>query len=313
MTDSRDPTPAAVGVDVGGTNLRVALVSAHGAVLEDRRAPSSGDVVADVLRLAAELGGGDLPLGIGVASLVRNRREAIFGPNLALGRVDLVEALGDGGRRTVVAENDANAATYAEWRLGAGRGHNHVVMVTMGTGVGGGAIVDGRLLRGASGFAGEAGHTPFVEGGRPCLCGRLGCIEAYASGGALAVTAAEALAQSDTPSSLRGLSTVDVDGRAVHAAAIGGDALAIGVLEQTGRWLGQAVVGLVNLFDPSLVVVGGGVTDAVGDWVLPVLRATVRDQIEGHGHREPPLIERASLGDTAGMIGAALLALEAST
>lgn len=309
MTDAAAGTPAAVGVDVGGTNLRVALVTAAGDVVDRRRAPSTGDVLADLARLVDELGGGDLPIGMGVASMVRDRRVAVFGPNLALGTVDLVDALGRGGDRHVVVENDANAAMYAEWKVGAGQGHDDLVMVTMGTGVGGGAVVDGRLLRGANGFGGEAGHTPLVSGGRPCACGRAGCLEAYASGGAIAVTAREALALDATPSSLRALPTGVVDGRAVSEAAASGDALAIAVLEQTGDWLGEGVTGLVNLLDPALVIVGGGVAEAVGQWVLPRLAAALAAQIEGHGHREPPPVVAASCGDDAGIVGAALLAL----
>ncbi len=313
MTDRHPGTaaPAAVGVDVGGTNLRVALVAEDGGVLAQQRVPSSGvDVVAAIGDLVASLGGEGLPLGVGVASIVRHNRVAVFGPNLALGTVDLVAAFGgdDADGPTVVVENDANAATYGEWRAGAGRGHEHLLMVTLGTGVGGGAVVAGRLLRGANGFAGEAGHTPLVHGGRRCACGRAGCLEAYASGGAIAAEAVERLA-AGADSSLASLDVVD--GRAVSEAAAAGDALAVAVLEQVGRWLGEGLVGMVNLLDPGIVVVGGGVADAVADWVLPQVEAVLAAEVEGHDHRDPPKVVRATLGDDAGIVGAALLALEA--
>ncbi len=302
--------PAAVGVDVGGTNLRAAVLAADGTILRRVRRPRPDDAEAFVTQtwsLVAELGARDLPLGLGVASIVRGNRVAVHGPNLPIGEVDLVAALQDVGADRVVVENDANAAMWGEWRAGAARGYDHALLLTLGTGVGGGAIVDGRLLRGANGFGGEAGHVPLVAGGRPCACGRLGCLEAYASGGAVAVEALERLS-AGRASSLRGLP--DLDGAAVAAGAAEGDALAIEVLEAVGTWLGTGLVGMVNLLDPGIVLIGGGAAAGVGRWVLPAAEQVLAKQIEGAARREPPAIVRAELGDDAGIVGAGLLALD---
>lgn len=312
-----DGTEVALGLDVGGTNLRAALVTASGMVVEQRRLPSPPDgevafldAVLDLHGdLTASLSDPKVPVGVGIASLVVDRRKALYGPNLGIGDLDIVAGLDDRGIEQVVVENDATVAMYGEWRVGAARGHDHAVMVTLGTGVGGGVVVDGRLLRGANGFASEVGHQPVQRDGRRCACGRRGCLEAYAAGSAIAVEAAERLA-SGAPSSLTG--QVDLSGQEVVAAAEAGDALAVEVLEEIGTWLGLGLVGLVNLLDPSIVVVGGGAGSAAAArrHILPVAEQVVAAQIEGAAHRTPPPVVPGLLGDDAGIVGAALLALD---
>lgn len=315
MTDHRDEA-AAVGFDVGGTNMRVALVSTGGAVLREARVPTPSAAVPDLLaaclvlhgEVTAGLDSPVLPVGVGIAAIVRDRRIAVHGPNLPLAEVDLVAEFGDRGLDRVVVENDANAAMFGEWRLGAAQGHDNALLVTIGTGVGGGAMVHGELLRGAHGFGGEAGHVHLVEGGRACPCGRRGCLEAYAAGSTLATTAVE-LIEAGGSSSLQELATID--GAAVSAAARAGDELAIATLVQVGHWLGVGLTSMVNLLDPSIVVVGGGAAADNAAWLLPAAQAVLDAEVEGAGRRQAPSVVPAGLGDDAGMIGAALLAMEA--
>jgi glucokinase len=210
----------------------------------------------------------------------------------------------------VVVDNDANCAAWAEVVAGAGRGSSHVVLVTLGTGIGGGIVVDGRLQHGAHGFAGEPGHMVVDPTGPPCPCGRHGCWERYASGSALAWLARQAAARGDAPGvlALAGGAVDDIRGEHVATAGRLGDPAALAVFEELGRWLGLGVANLVNLLDPELVLVGGGLAD-VADLFLDHAREVVAGQVMGSADRVPALLEAASLGSAAGAIGAALLAV----
>lgn len=300
----------AVGVDVGGTKLVAATVDAAGRPLERRRrttpARDADQLVVSLQELADELGP-DLPLGIGIAGLVTPDGTVRYGPNIGVRELPLATVLRrDGGEVAVV--NDASAAALGEQRVGAGRGLDDVVLLTLGTGVGGGLVVGGQLRLGANGFAAELGHVTVADGGRRCPCGDLGCIEAYASGTALGLAARERLVDPDLDTTLRAAQALD--GRAVTDAAVAGDAVARELLGDVGRWLAVAVGSLVNALDPELVLVGGGAAPASAPWVLPACREALPRHVIGAAHRDLPPIELTALGDDAGMIGAALLAAE---
>ncbi|MGH3442757.1 MAG: ROK family protein, partial [Nitriliruptorales bacterium] len=246
-----------------------------------------------------------LPVGVGVAGVVGRDGTLNYAPNLDLTEVPLAARLhGELGVATAV-KNDATVALYGEHRAGAARDARDVVMLTLGTGVGGAVLVDGRLVEGAQGMAGELGHIPVRDGGRKCPCGNRGCLEAYASGTAIGRAAQSALEDSDRPSSLRDVETVD--GKGVTDAALAGDELARDVMADTGYWLGVGLVGIVNTLDPELVVVGGGAATAAWELLLPVALEVLEGRILGAGHRPVPELVPAELGDDAGAIGAALV------
>lgn len=311
-------SPAAIGVDVGGTRLRAAAVAADGTVVARESAPrpsdgDSQDVFVDALLTTladvTDRLGADLPLGIGIASLVDRDGRLVAATNLDVGGVELrrraVERL---ATPHVSVVNDATAACLGEARVGAARGHDDVVLVTVGTGVGGGAMVDGRLLRGSDGLATEFGHIVVAEGGRRCPCGTHGCLEAYAAGRAVGEIAAERLAEGRTSQALA--SEPVVDGEAVTRAARAGDEMAIEVVREAGRWLGVGLANLTNVLDPGIVLVGGGAGAAMEEWMLPAARAAHAPRVLGHARRMLAAIEPAGLGDDAGAVGAALLAID---
>lgn len=311
MTDDTPSDPIAVGVDVGGTKLLALAVSGGGQVVDRARTTSPiGDpdaLVDAVVELVRELGEG-LPIGAGVAGIVSRDGVVRYGPNLDIEDVPLRDRLRDALDVPVTVANDATVALYGEFRAGAARGAEDVVMVTLGTGVGGAVVAGGRLVDGATGMAGELGHVIVQDGGRRCPCGNEGCLEAYASGTAIGVAARRRLDETEDPSSLRDVG--DVDGKAVTTAALEGDELALDVLREAGYWLGVGLTGIVNILDPELVVVGGGAATTASPIVLPAAFEVISRRILGAGHRPVPELVRASLGDDAGAIGAALLATD---
>ena len=307
--------PVAVGIDIGGTKLVAATVAADGTVLtrHRRRTPARGeaDLVGELRELIAELTAEhavDLPVGIGIAGLVSPDGDVRYGPNISIRDLQLRKQLADVTSATITVVNDASAAALGEQRVGAAQGLEDVLMFTLGTGVGGGVVLGGRLVLGRFGFAGELGHLVVCEGGRACACGNRGCVEAYASGSAIGLTARERLVDRSIDSPLR--DEVELTGREVTAAARGGDRFAQFVLEDAGRWLGVAAAGLVNALDAELVLVGGGAAASSAEWLLPAARAAMAERLVGADWREPPPVELAQLGDDAGMVGAALLAAE---
>lgn len=310
--------PLAIGVDIGGTCLRIAVVHDDGVVVEQRRAPTPAndpnpllDVLADEVAGYDEVVPADLPVGIGIAGMVTPGGIVRYGPNIGVRDLPLGPLLTERLGRPVRILNDASAAALGEQRVGAGQGHDDVVLFTLGTGVGGGVVIAGRLLVGASGFAGELGHLIVADGGRPCPCGNRGCIEAYASGTAIGRIAVDRLATSDEPSRLRQVDPVD--GPAVSAAAEDGDTFARDVLAEVGRWLGVAIASSVNVLDPSLVLIGGGAAASVAPYALPAARDATAARLLGAAYRPCPPIELAVRGDDAGMLGAAWFAAESRT
>jgi glucokinase len=311
-----------LGVDVGGTKIAVAPVDPTGGVLAEPLIALSQTAGVDaflagleeVLRRALAEFGAHAPVGIGIAcagTVDAGRSEVVLSPNLPLVHVPLGPMLRDKLRMPVVLENDANAALLGEVVVGAAAGATDVVMLTLGTGVGGGLFMGGRLHRGANGGAGELGHVIVQKGGIPCHCGSRGCLEMYASGSALVRYAAARAADPkwDPNGALRALQERDqLHGRAVTELAHQGHRGALDAVRELGGWLGVGLVSLTNAFDPEMIVVGGGVS-ALGELLLEPARALVRATAMPPG-REKVEILTAELGNEAGLVGAALSAWE---
>jgi glucokinase len=218
--------------------------------------------------------------------------------------------LADRIRRPLVVENDANAAAWAEYRFGAARGRPVVVCVTLGTGIGGGLVIDGTVYRGAYGLAGEWGHMTVVPDGRRCACGNAGCWEMYASGRALARDAKELAEQAPVAAAAmveRAGSIEALTGPIVTAAATAGDSAAVSLCTTMGRWLGRGLANLAASLDPSIFVIGGGVSEA-GELLVGPARAEFAHTLTGRGHRPQADVSLAQLGAEAGLVGAADLA-----
>ncbi len=307
-----------VGVDIGGTKVAAGVVDSQGKVLaRARRLTPSRDpqavedtIVEVVTQLRAEHSIG--AVGIGAAGFVdAERSRVLFAPHLAWRNEPLRDAVAAAVQLPVVVENDANAAAWAEWRFGAGRGETRLVCVTLGTGIGGGIVIDGQVQRGKHGMAGEFGHMIVVPDGQRCECGNRGCLEQYASGNVLGREARE-LARASSPVTVPLLQRVggDVDalvGPVITEAARDGDPLAIELFEEVGRWLGIGLANLAAALDPGMFVIGGGVSDA-GELLLRPARDSFRRILTGRGFRPEPRIIKAALGPEAGLVGAADLA-----
>jgi glucokinase len=293
--------PLVIGVDLGGTKIAAGLVDGDGGVRErrERMTPTeSQDALLEALEEAvAELLGADVAaVGIGVPSIIdRTTGRALGSVNIPLDDVDLDDRLRARFGLPVAIENDANAAAFAEWRFGAGQGASSMVMLTLGTGVGGGVVFGGQLLRGLA----EFGHIVIEHDGRPCqgTCTGRGHLEAYVSGTAATAAARAAFGPA-------------ADAYRLVRLANEGDAQAIGILREIGERLGSGIGTLVNVFDPELVVIGGGFA-AAGDLILEPARAVVRREAIGPA-KERVQVVRAELGTAAGIVGAALVGLEAA-
>ncbi|MCH1868231.1 ROK family glucokinase [Nocardioides sp. CFH 31398] len=314
MTETRP----ACGIDIGGTKIAGGVVDADGTILRQETvvspATDSAAIEKAVADLVAELGSDhDLcGVGVGAAGFVdKTGSTVMFAPNLAWRdeplRRDLEQLTGLG----VVVENDANAAAWGEFCFGAASDADDLLMLTLGTGVGGGMVTDGELYRGGFGVAGELGHLRIERGGRPCGCGNLGCLEQYASGTALVRGVHEA-AQRGVPGARAlveraGGDAAAITGPMVTEAALGGDRFALEHLATLGRWLGEGVAIVSAVLDPAVVLVGGGVA-AAGDLLLDPAREVLSSHLTGRGYRPEPELRVAVLGGEAGMIGAADLA-----
>jgi len=324
VTPDGGPAAADVtyGIDIGGTKvLGVAMSRAGVVVAEAREATPKGTrnivgshVAAAVARVIAEL---DrmlavptlVPVGVGAPGMVDRQGRLCFAPNLPQAQgVDWNELIGDQlPGRTVLIENDANFAVLAEHRIGAARGYDHVVMVTLGTGIGGGLVLDGRVQVGSAGFAGEIGHMVVDPAGPPCPCGRRGCWERFASGAGLGVLAREAALAGRLGEVVRlaGGDAESVRGEDVSAAAAAGDPAAQQVIREVGGWIGFGLANLAAMLDPQCFVLGGGVVQA-GDLLLESARLAYAGLVEGGERRPPTVIVPAAFGERAGAVGGAL-------
>ncbi|HUQ39303.1 MAG TPA: ROK family protein [Acidimicrobiales bacterium] len=306
----------AVGVDLGGTKcLGVALDEAGAVVAEHRLpTPTGGPAILDTLAAvaAAVAAGGEVAtLGVGAPGLVDGDGVLHAGANLP-GVTMLAVATELGARipgAAVRVENDASCAAWGEYVLGAARGSHTAVVVTQGTGIGGGILSGGRLFRGAHGFGGEIGHMVVCPDGPPCPCGKRGCWERYAAGSALGHRGREAAAAGRGAAilELAGGDAAAVRGEHVTAAAAAGDAEAMELVAQFAWWVALGLGNLTELVDPDVIVLGGGLVEA-GDTVLGPTRAAFRELVQGWAHRPEVRLVPAELGERAGAIGAADLA-----
>lgn len=308
----------AVGVDLGGTRIRTAVVDPDGRVVQSHgdatdveggAAKVAEDVVRSVRQCVPDLKQ-VRALGVGVAGQVDTRTGIVrSAPNLRWKDFPLGTWLEDALEVPVAIENDVRAITWGEWLHGAGRGIDDLVVLFVGTGVGGGIVSDGRVVTGDRGMAGEIGHLTLVSGGRPCTCGHRGCLEAYAGGWAIARRAAEAAeADAEAGRALNEAAAGDeLTARHVSEMAATGDPLARRILDETGRYLGAAVVGLVHVLNPRRVVLGGGVIDG-NPGLVDAVETVVRNGAI-RVYTEKLTIRRSKLGAEAGVIGSASLAL----
>jgi glucokinase len=291
--------PVVIGLDVGGTKILSGLVDREGNVLEDREVPSPGESEEDVLAaldaaVEALLDDRVAAIGYGIpANLERGTGRILNAMNLPLDDVDLIGRSKERFGLSTGVENDGSAAALAEWRTGAGRGTRNLVMLTLGTGVGGGVVVDGRLFRGWA----ELGHIVVQEGGEACTCGGRGHLEVLASGHA-------------GDRSARELYGPEADAQVLIANASAGDERARQALVRIGHSLGAAIGSFANIFDPELVVVGGGFGAAAGAFVLePALVAARAEAVPPA--KETLRVVPAELGAEAGLVGAGLVGFEA--
>ena len=315
-------TELAIGVDIGGTKVAGGVVNAAGEVIARTRRDTphrstSPDVVEDTIvsvveELLADHADRVVAVGIGAAGFVAaDRATVVFAPHLSWRHEPLRDALSSRLALPIFVDNDANAAIWAEYRFGAGRGESHLVMVNLGTGIGGGLVLGGQVFRGRHGIAGEFGHMQVVPNGIRCECGNKGCWEQYASGNAL-VREARALWESGSPTVTDDLRSMvgrpeDLTGPLITEAARRGDWLARELLGEIGTWLGIGIADLAAALDPGTFVIGGGVS-AAGDLLLEPARAAFRAQLTGRGYRPEARIVAAQLGNEAGVVGAADLA-----
>jgi glucokinase len=277
----------AIGVDIGGTKVAAGVVDAAGRVIDRERRDTPGHDVGETESTIVDVvealcARHDIvAVGIGAAGWIGNDHSTVmFAPHLAWRNEPLRPALAGRIARPVYVENDANAAAWAEYRFGAAQGEKVVVCVTLGTGIGGGLVVDGNVYRGAYGIACEYGHMTLVPDGRVCACGNRGCWEMYASGRALARDA---------------------------AAAAAGDQAALSICTTMGRWFGRGLANLAAVIDPSTFVIGGGVS-AAGEILLHPAREEFAHTLTGRGFRPQAAVRLAALGPDAGLVGAADLA-----
>ncbi|GAA2517626.1 ROK family glucokinase [Pilimelia columellifera] len=315
---------AAVGIDIGGTKIAAGVVDESGAILARARRETptddAGKLRDQLNEIFAELTDQHpvTAVGVGVAGWVGvDRATVMFAAHLPLRDIALRDQLADDFGLPVVIENDANVAAWAEHRYGAGVGRfaaRSMVMLTVGTGLGGGIVLHGRLLRGAHGVAAELGHVRVVPDGRPCPCGRRGCLEQYASGRAL-IVAARDRAQEDPASARRLLELAGGDprlitGLMITVAAADGDIAACGAFADVGHWLGVALADLTQVLDPNVFVIGGGVSDA-GELLMAPVRDSYQAALGQRGNYPLAPVLPAGAGNDAGVIGAADLARQA--
>jgi glucokinase len=308
----------AIGVDVGGTKIAGGVVDEAGAIIaRTRRDTPSTDpsaIVDNIVSVVQELRRGRSVDAVGVGSpgfVDAARSTVLFAPNIAWRNVAVRDQVVAATELPVVVENDANAAAWGEFRFGAAEDVDDMICVTVGTGIGGGLVLNGAVYRGAHGVGAELGHVRVVPNGHMCGCGNRGCLEQYASGSAL-VREARALASAGTVFAARLLELAGGDpekitGPMVTGAARGGDGASRELLTDLGRWLGEGLASFAALLDPAVFVIGGGVS-AAGELLLGPATDAFRRNLTGRGYRPEAEIRVATLGNDAGIVGAADLA-----
>jgi len=307
-----------VGVDVGGTKIAAGLVDERGQLVTRDRTESPATDPAEIVRtigkLVRSLAGSEEIEAVGVCAagfVDKQRATVVFAPNLAWRDEPLKERLQEELDLPVVVENDANAAAWGEFTFGAGEDVEDLLMLTIGTGVGGGVVIDGELVRGGFGMGGEVGHIQMVPGGVRCGCGNLGCLESYGSGSALVRVTREKVLEdpegATTLMQLAGGEPSGISGPLITQAARAGDDFALARLAELGDWIGQGVATLTAVLDPNVVVIGGGVSEA-GALLLDPIRASFESHVTVRSHRPMLEVRQAELGNAGGMVGVADLA-----
>lgn len=304
----------AIGVDVSGTKIAAGLVDPTGAILNRIQVPTPANdadaIVGAILQAAGELGAGNQVsrIGVCVAGFVDHARaRVLFAPNLAWRDFPLRDRLEQSVPATWVIENDANAAAWGEFRFGAGRRVEDLLMVTVGTGVGGGMVVNGQLLRGSHGVAAEIGHLCLVPDGQLCGCGNSGCLESYGSGTALVRNTRNEAAKSPRAADLikrAGGEISQIEGPMITQAALDGDAFAIEQIRGLGSWLGRGIANIAEITDPAMAVIGGGVSRA-GEILVEAIERAYRANLSAARQRPHLEVRIAELGNDAGLVGAA--------
>ena len=309
-----------IGIDLGGTNTAAALVDERGGIIKrvSIKTDSSGgaQTVIDGLitvceNLLSGAGGEPTSIGIGVPGTVDAKKgEVIFTPNLPLSGVSITSDLHKKYACPICIGNDANCAALGEYIAGGAKGARDAVLITLGTGVGGGIIIDGKLHNGVSGAAGELGHMVIVAGGRACGCGRHGCLESYGSSTAIKRTAKEfmGLHKDSAMWGLCGGKTDELSGRSVFEAYRAGDHAAILTVEHFLEHLAAGIVNIINILEPEMICIGGGVSNEWDDIAIPLQKKV---DAERYPHtlsdKNRTKIVRAVLGNDADIIGAAML------
>lgn len=311
-------TTCAIGIDVGGTSVKGALVDSGGRISQHLERPTEPQaatksiiqIAEALLERAASTGVRPVAVGIGAAGFVDHASGSVtFSPNLVYDDPHIRSAVAGRVDLPVAVENDANAAAWGERTFGAARGSDHVSMLTLGTGIGAGFVVEGRLIRGWSGAGAEFGHTVVDPAGPLCPCGLKGCLEQLASGGAIG-RMGRAAAERDPSTRMVEIagSIAGIEGEDVALAAAQHDDAAVQVLRRAGRALAIGMSNLVNLFDPEVIVLGGSAVKA-GEPYLGVARDRFV-QMTAAQRRRPVRVDLAALGNDAGIVGAAALALD---
>jgi glucokinase len=305
-----------IGIDIGGTKVLGGVVDSTGKIIDSARRPTplagGKELVATIIDLVKEFQGKHEIAGIGisVAALISKDQGTIVGaPNIAnLSQLNFVSEIKKVFNLPVIAENDANAAMWAEYKFGNAQGLNPVMFFIIGTGMGGGLVIDGKLFRGANGIGAEFGHMIVQPNGVQCGCGANGCIEQYASGSALMRYAKEGIAANPTKGQelldLCGLDVANLTGSALTEAAKKGNEMALAAFSKQADWLGSACASYTLLLDPQAIVVGGGVVDA-GELFLTPVRSAMEKYMPFAGTHLLPKIIAAKFGNDAGLIGAA--------
>ncbi|MGP9682145.1 MULTISPECIES: ROK family glucokinase [unclassified Brachybacterium] len=307
-----------IGVDIGGTKIAAGVVDEDGGIIAatTRSTPATDAelIEAGVADAVAELRAEHEVVGVGVGAagfVSADRRTVRFAANLAWRQRPLADELERLTGLPVVVENDANAAGWAEYRFGAATEAKHMLMVTLGTGLGGAIVLDGQLIRGGDGFAGEVAHMTAVPDGQWCGCGRKGCLEQYTSGTALVRTAKRRAAAGDPVMGplvqAAGGAKKEIDGPLITRVAQQGDPGAQELIAELGTWLGLGMASISSLLDPEVIVVGGGVA-AAGEMLLAPAREAYAANLTARTHRTLAPFVLASMGNRAGIVGAADLA-----
>ncbi len=307
-----------LGVDIGGTKAKVALVDDKGRIVASYTYPTApergpervvSELISSIKHRLGRSSSKAWAIGIGIAGQVEPERGVlVFAPNLGWENVPIKDMVREGLKIPVEVTNDVRAATFGEWLLGAGRGYQNMACLFVGTGIGGGMVLEGNLVRGCSNTAGEFGHMVIVADGRKCRCRRQGCLEAYAGGWAIAKRAMELIR--DDPK--RGEILLEIAGslESITAASVAeayrkGDRLAIEVIDEAIHHLASGIAGIVNAFNPCLVILGGGVVEG-----LPVMVARVEEEVRTmvlSATLSRLKFAKAALGSDAGVIGASML------